>query len=61
MEFLISKSMQDGDIIFDPFSGSGSTLVAAQSLGIDFCGCELDADYVAIANKRLERVQGSLF
>ena len=47
--------------IYDPFMGSGTTAVACQSLGIDWCGCELEPDYVAIANKRLERVQGSLF
>ena len=47
--------------VFDPFMGSGATAVACQSLGLDWCGCELDPDYVAIANKRLEKVQGSLF
>lgn len=47
--------------VFDPFMGSGTTAVACKSLGIDFVGCELEADYVAIANKRLEAVQGSLF
>lgn len=61
MEFLIKKSLRDGDVVFDPFMGSGTTAVACQSLGLDWCGCELEADYVAIANKRLEAVQGSLF
>ena len=46
--------------IFDPFIGSGTTAVACKSLGLGWCGCELEADYVAIANKRLEKVQGSL-
>jgi len=49
------------ETVFDPFMGSGTTAVVCQSLGIDWCGCELEADYVAIANKRLEKVQGSLF
>lgn len=61
MEFLLKKSMQNGDKVFDPFMGSGTTAVACQSLGIDWCGCELESDYVAIANKRLSQVQGSLF
>jgi len=61
MEFLLKKSIQKCDKVFDPFMGSGTTAVACKSLGIDFIGCELEADYVAIANKRLEAVQGSLF
>lgn len=47
--------------IYDPFFGSGTSGVVCKSLGIDWCGTELDPDYVAIANKRLEAVQGSLF
>ena len=47
--------------VFDPVMGSGTTAVACQSLGLQWCGCELEPDYVAIANKRLEKVQGSLF
>jgi len=47
--------------VFDPFMGSGTTAVACKSLGLDWCGCELEKDYVDIANKRLEAVQGSLF
>lgn len=50
-----------GHKVFDPFMGSGTTAVACKSLGIDFVGCELEPDYVAIANKRLSQVQGSLF
>lgn len=47
--------------IFDPFMGSGTTAVVCKSLGLDWCGTELELDYVAIANKRLSQVQGSLF
>jgi site-specific DNA-methyltransferase (adenine-specific) len=45
----------DGDIIFDPFAGSGTTLVAAKQLGRKFLGCELSEKYVAIANERLRQ------
>lgn len=61
ISYLAKKSSKQGDKVFDPFMGSGTTAVACQSLGIDWCGCELDPDYVAIANKRLSQVQGALF
>ena len=60
-EEFIKISTNENDIVFDPCGGSGTTAIAAQSLGRNWCGCELEADYVAIANKRLETVQGSLF
>jgi DNA modification methylase len=40
-------------IIYDPFSGSGTTLLACQKLGIDFIGSELSKEYCDIAEKRL--------
>lgn len=58
---ILKKIAKKDMKVFDPFMGSGTTAVACQSLGIEWCGCELEADYVAIANKRLEAVQGSLF
>lgn len=61
IEFLAKKSTQSGDKVFDPFMGSGTTAIACKSLGLDWCGCELEKDYVDIANKRLDAVQGSLF
>ena len=47
--------------IFDPFMGSGTTAIACESLGLEWCGCELEPDYVEIANKRLKQVQRVLF
>ena len=38
-----------------------TTAVACKSLGLDWCGTELEPDYVTIANNRLSQVQGSLF
>ena len=40
-------------VVYDPFTGSGTTLVACKELGYSFIGCELDQKYVDIANKRL--------
>lgn len=41
-------------IVLDPFTGSGSSLVAAQKLGRSFIGIEMDAQYHAIASRRLQ-------
>ena len=61
VQHLLKMYADDKYKVFDPFIGSGTTAVACKSLGLDFVGVELEADYVAIANKRLEAVQGSLF
>lgn len=53
MEALVSLASRPGQIVLDPFAGSGSTLVAAQRLGRQFVGFELDADVAATARKRL--------
>jgi len=43
----------DGGIVLDPFSGSGSTLVAARLEGRDFLGVELSEEYARIARARI--------
>jgi site-specific DNA-methyltransferase (adenine-specific) len=45
--------------VFDPFAGSGSTLVAAMKLGHRFTGIELTKEYAAIAQQRLESQLGA--
>ena len=44
-----------GDLIFDPFVGSGTTAIACKQLGKDFIGIEIDEEYCKIANKRLQQ------
>jgi DNA modification methylase len=46
-----------GDIIFDPFMGSGTTGVACMQLGRNFIGCEIDPKYFEIAKKRIAQAQ----
>ena len=50
---LILASSRPGDIVFDPFLGSGTTSVVAQKLGRIYCGVELSEEYCLYAAKRL--------
>jgi len=49
--------LPDDAVILDPFMGSGTTGVACRNLGRDFIGIELDADYFALAQKRINEYQ----
>ena len=51
---IISASSAPGDMVFDPFMGSGTTLVAARRLGRRCAGCDISPDAVAVAKRRLD-------
>jgi site-specific DNA-methyltransferase (adenine-specific) len=55
IQFLIEKSVPRGGLVIDPFAGSGTTLVAAASLGRRYWGCEIDEHYYSVAVNRLKR------
>ena len=50
---LIEAFTKPGDLVLDPFSGSGSTLAAAQQLGRDWIGIELNNGHYRTASRRL--------
>lgn len=60
---LISSWSAEGDIILDPFSGSGTTALCAERLGRKWIGCEISGEYADIARSRVagEVAQGKLF
>jgi site-specific DNA-methyltransferase (adenine-specific) len=51
---LILASSNPGDVVLDPFLGSGTTSVVAKKLGRQYVGIELDETYCLLAEKRLE-------
>ena len=51
---LILASSDPGDLVFDPFLGSGSTSVTAKKLGRHYAGIEINPQYCVWAEKRLE-------
>jgi site-specific DNA-methyltransferase (adenine-specific) len=53
-EYLIKTYTQEGDVVLDPYMGSGTTAVAAMRTGRQFVGSEMDATYHALATKRLQ-------
>ena len=53
MKYLVRLVTPPNSTVLDPFCGSGSTGMAAVELGHKFVGCELDPNYVDIANKRI--------
>jgi len=54
---LIRNSSKEGDLIFDPFMGSGTTGVSALKHNRRFIGCEIDKDYF---NGSLQRIRNTL-
>ncbi|NOZ04803.1 MAG: site-specific DNA-methyltransferase [Chloroflexi bacterium] len=50
---LMLASSKEGDFVFDPFVGSGTTCVVAKKLNRRFCGVELNKEYCCWAQKRL--------
>jgi site-specific DNA-methyltransferase (adenine-specific) len=55
-KFVLASSKM-GNLVLDPFSGSGTTVVAAEQLGRRWMGCDLEAEYHGWAIDRLENVR----
>lgn len=53
MKYLITLVTPPGGTVYDPFAGSGSTLIAAKQLGFNYIGSELQPEYCEIANARI--------
>ena len=58
IQMLIEQYSKEGDIVLDPFLGSGTTAVACVNTNRHYIGFELDPQYYDIACKRLDKVEG---
>ena len=58
LERILLASTNDGDVVLDPFNGSGSTGVAALGLGRKYIGIEVSQEYLDLTIKRLEDEAG---
>lgn len=54
---MILASSNPGDLVIDPFLGSGTTVVVAEQLGRRWMGCDISPEYCGWAVQRLERVE----
>jgi len=60
IEPCILAGSRPGDIVLDPFMGSGTTAAVALQHGRRYLGCELNADYAELQRARLSGIQGQL-
>lgn len=58
MRKVVTNASRPGDVVLDPFSGSGSTGVAAVALGRFYIGIEKDPDFYEISKERLAGITG---
>lgn len=56
IERLILASSKEGDVILDPFVGSGTTSVVAKKLNRRYCGIEINEEYCLMTEKRIKNL-----
>jgi len=61
VEFFIKAFTDPGDVVFDPFLGSGTTMAAAYGLGRSAFGCEISPAYTDVICKRIEKLSSQSF
>ena len=55
MRWILAKYAKEGDVIYDPFMGSGTTARACADLGFAYIGSEISKEYCDIAEERLRQ------
>ena len=59
MRWLVRLITPPGGVVLDPYTGSGSTGIAAVREGFSFVGCELDPEYATIAATRIAHAEAT--
>jgi site-specific DNA-methyltransferase (adenine-specific) len=60
LERLLLMTTDEGDIVLDPFVGTGTTAIAAKRLGCRFIGIDIDPSYVEMTKKKLEKTNPNM-
>lgn len=60
LERLLLMTTDEGDIVLDPFVGTGTTAIAAKKLGRQFIGIDIDKNYVEMTKKKLEETNSTV-
>ena len=60
VEPCIKAGCPEGGTVLDPFAGSGTTLAVAAELGRSGIGCELNPEYIALAERRIKDARASV-
>jgi site-specific DNA-methyltransferase (adenine-specific) len=58
---MILAGSKEGDVVLDPFMGSGTTAIQCVRLHRHYIGCELNPEYVKMAERRVADMVGPLF
>ena len=61
LQEIAEITTKDGNVVLDPFMGSGTTGVACVNTRRNFIGIEIDEGYYKIAQERIEAAKGLLF
>jgi len=61
LERIVLMSTDPGDTVLDPFLGTGTTAIAAKTLGRHFVGIDLDPEYIKIATDKLDKVSEAIY
>lgn len=61
LKFIVEASSNEGDLVLDCFAGSGTTLIAAQTLNRNWIGIDKSEQAIKVAKKRLSDLPNSLF